>query len=998
MTTRFLERALLEARRYGEDDWVFLRELAQNARDARASHLEVRTGRDAAREWLSCADDGTGMSFEHARAFFFRLYASSKEHDPEAAGRFGVGFWSVLRFGPRRILVESRTATDAWAVELEGELASVERRACSLTRPGTRIVLERPRTAGPGDDLGAAARAALRRYCRLLRRVGAGFEPLPIRVDGVPVNEPLGVPGPVALTFRSREAEGAVGLGELPRVELHARGLLVREVAVLDELEPDWTGRVVAREVAGLSPVVVLDSQRLDVVLSRRDAVPGRALRRLTRLARARVRLVVRGVLAGAVRPTFATRLLDLRDALGRGHRELLLAVGILALAGLAFVVTQGMSAPPRAPTREQASSGARGDAPRVVAAPPGERAALGPPVPVPSPYVGLTAYDGPRVDAPDATVPAIEGRVDAPGLLELCALTLDRYDPRRGWLPAPMPELQPHPLYSCRQGCVRVALRVRPSRDPLLVPAPTGFRVEPGSLMLDGVPVGPLWRGGDDAFLLAAGAGEGVLVYRVGPSPRVERPTLDDTRVTLAPDLAAAVAAARRERPERRVTHLVAVARERLRYEVSATVARAYAERQGTWLDDVLAIGAGDCDVKNGLAALLLRRAGVPARVAVGYVAEEGRTLPGLHAWTEVWLQGRWQPVDATGPQSPLLVSRASSVARAVADAPSAPAVPPLAAAPIGSARAPVGDGTPGRAASPVRAAAATTSLHADAPATASVGDSPGPYFPGTPVAWAVGGAGALVAVAALTLLARRRVRDRLVSTAGSDEARRALARMLRDALVHPEAWSHQPDLWHRRVLPTLAGAPVSLAHALTLGREGRLHASFAHSPLAVAAARRGSSVLDGGDPCFGEVVAALGCAQDLDELDALRPLGPGAASGLEPAELALVLAALDDVNALLGRAGLDLRCHPCVTLRDAPLRDVDLSGLRLPRSGPWVPRWVAVSPHHREVRRRVAAVRGAHGRFALVEWLTASSSLLARDGDRLRELAAWQFVEAAS
>jgi transglutaminase-like putative cysteine protease len=972
LTTGFLERALVEARRYGEDDWVFLRELSQNARDARASRIEVHTGRDDTREWVIFDDDGSGMSFEHARSFFFRLYASSKEQDPEAAGRFGVGFWSVLRFGPRRILVESRTRDEAWAVELGGGLSSVERRPCSLTRPGTRIALERPRTAAQ-EEPAVAVRAALRRYCRLLRRVGGGFEPLPIRVDGVAVNEPLGVPGPVSVTFRSREAEGAVGLGELPRVELHARGLLVREVAVLDELEPDWTGRVVAREVAGLSPVVVLDSQRLDVVLSRRAVVPGRPLRRLTRLARARVRRVIMGVLAGALRPSLTTRLLDLRDALGRGRRMLFLTFATLGVAGVAFAVTVYLSQlPPH--------GGATTPLPGRVEPP----VLTGPPVPVPAPYAGLLAYDGARVDAPAATVPALEGRVDAAGQLELRALTLDRYDVRRGWLPTAVGELGAHPAYRCREGCVRVALRVRLSPGPMVVPAPTGFRVEPDGLLLDGVPIGPVARGGDDAFVIATAPAEGVLVYRVGPSPRVERPGLDDPPVRLPADLAAAVTASRRERPDRRVSRLVALARDHLRYDVSAAVARAYAERRGPWLDDVLAIGAGDCDVKNGLAALLVRRAGVPARVAVGYVMEGGRALPGLHAWTEAWLQGRWQPFDATGPQASPVVSRAEGPSTAPRTRPGA-ALDAVAPRPVGAAAPPTSAEADDRRAASLAAPALIT-----APATS--GDE------ALPLVWAAVATAMLLVVVTAVVHARRRVRERLVSSAGAAEARSALARMLRDALVHPEAWSQQPELWHRRVLPTLRGPPLSLARALDLGREGRLHASFAHSPLAEAAARAGAPVLDGADSCFGAVVSALGEAQDLDAVDALRPYRGDLRDGQVPVELAALVASLDEVNQLLARAGLDVRCHPCPALAGGPLRDVDLTPLRLPRGGPWLPRWVALSPRHPEVRRRVAAARGVHGRFAFIEWLTATSSLLARDGNRLRELAAWAFVEAAS
>ena len=233
----FHRRALLEAERYGTDDWVFLRELAQNARDAHARRIDVRTGVEGANEWLSFDDDGEGMSFAHAREYLFRLYASSKEDDPEAAGRFGVGFWSVLRFRPTSITVESRPAAESWAVKLEGGLREARRSRCDKETRGTRVILTRPVRDGAGG-LAREAAQALRRYCRYLRTAGSKAVPLAAICNGVAINEELSVSGPVALRFSCRDAEGLVGLGERPRVELYARGLLVSSVTTLEEFSP----------------------------------------------------------------------------------------------------------------------------------------------------------------------------------------------------------------------------------------------------------------------------------------------------------------------------------------------------------------------------------------------------------------------------------------------------------------------------------------------------------------------------------------------------------------------------------------------------------------------------------------------------------------------------------------------------------------------------------------------------------------------------------------
>jgi DNA mismatch repair ATPase MutL len=87
---------------------VFVRELLQNARDAGATAVAFIARSDGGTWRLSCRDDGEGMSYAHARRYLFALYASSKEQRRDQVGRFGVGFWSILRFEPARIIIRSR--------------------------------------------------------------------------------------------------------------------------------------------------------------------------------------------------------------------------------------------------------------------------------------------------------------------------------------------------------------------------------------------------------------------------------------------------------------------------------------------------------------------------------------------------------------------------------------------------------------------------------------------------------------------------------------------------------------------------------------------------------------------------------------------------------------------------------------------------------------------------------------------------------------------------
>ncbi|HLA77902.1 MAG TPA: ATP-binding protein, partial [Vicinamibacteria bacterium] len=87
----FQERAR-EAERYGSDPWVFVRELLQNARDAGAQRVHLTTVEHHGLTSIRCRDDGSGMSFEHARRYLRPL-------------RLGQGGWTRERRPLRRGLL-----------------------------------------------------------------------------------------------------------------------------------------------------------------------------------------------------------------------------------------------------------------------------------------------------------------------------------------------------------------------------------------------------------------------------------------------------------------------------------------------------------------------------------------------------------------------------------------------------------------------------------------------------------------------------------------------------------------------------------------------------------------------------------------------------------------------------------------------------------------------------------------------------------------------------
>ncbi|MBI5507844.1 MAG: ATP-binding protein [Deltaproteobacteria bacterium] len=964
--TDFKARAVQESLRYGQDPWVFLRELAQNARDAKAGQISVLAGVEAGEEWLSFEDDGHGMDFAHARAYLFRLYASSKENEPDAAGCFGVGFWSVLRFNPTLIEVESRSRGAPWGVRLSASLDHVEVIPCRMKTVGTRVTLRRP-VAGDGKRFAADVGLALRRHCRYLRRAGRPLEPLWVRVNGKCVNEELVAPGVASLSFRTRDAEGAVGLAELPKVELYASGLLVMTATVLEELEASPSVPVYQRLAGGLAPAIILNSNRLDLVMSRSRPVASQALRRLTRVARSQLARLV-GELSRAARPETPWETVKRFSAAFRAA-ALRVAAGVaagLAVAMAVAVVVVGYPRPP-SPAAADALPGG-GDSSPV------DFGGGSAPVSELLPYTNLNGYEGATVEVPDPRVGAWDLTYDGPKEILFAALVLSRYDRVHGFVRGVSGPARAYPAHRCDRHCVRVWLTVVPGAEPLVVPVPTGHRLVRASVRFDGKMVDGLQINDFDEPLVQLPKGDaGVLEYVTGafvagPEPRVVPPA-----VQLPEDLRRAVAESAGSSRRQRAGRLTRFVRRFLTYDVSPQMAARYATDNADWLSRVSEAGAGDCDVKNGVNVLLLQSAGIPARMVLGIAAKDGHARPQLHAWTEYYDAG-WHAVDATG-----------------APPPAAPLPPATAAPPLSSQSAAQGDLRAASAAVPAPAAPAPPPEAPPQPTPAVA--SPAAVLAleaETGKAWPLrlGVFCGLVAVAALFSWWRRGAwRGRFVARGGQTEAESALARLLKDAVLHPEVWSKIADVWQRPALPTLLGPPMSLADTMARAAAATLYLSRRHSELALLAARRKTPVLDAAHVAFKEVMDVLGRAIDLDGIDRVRPAARTAADA-ERADLALA-----PVNALLRDVVPGVRCLACAGLETVATLDVDLSGVRLPAGAPWPKRYVAVHWRHPEVQDRLALLASdpARGLFVFLDWLLDRSPLLAVGAERLRARAAW-------
>jgi len=525
-------------------------------------------------------------------------------------------------------------------------------------------------------------------------------------------------------------------------------------------------------------------------------------------------------------------------------------------------------------------------------------------------------------------------------------------------------------PEYRCAAECTRVRVGVDAGPGLLPLPIPTGYAVEAAEATLDGVPVGTvlLTAEGDPVLELEALRTQGTLEYVVGPS----REGLSAERLRALSALPAALAfpqelgraaagAAGKKSPSARVAAVVDYVSRTFTYDRSPSIAEAYrtfveSNPRTGWLDLVTSLKRGDCDVENSVAMALLRRAGVPSRLAIGYMGEAGAARPGMHAWIEYYDNG-YRVADAT----------------TVSQQPEAPSAPP--ARTVDSAPAAISPAQSASANKPREEEARRSSLGAIAAVAASM-------------------AGLALLIGVVLLGGSGRSRKLTVPKSEGDR-RRVAAEMLLSAFTSPDVWLKGGGLDGRPLLPVLGnGVPLSLEEARVLAARGALWFSNGRTGLAKRAAAKGSRVLDASDPAFGEIAPRIPGAQDLD---AVARLAPTDADAL-PADLRSAGRMIERASAILSRSGAAkdcLRC--CLGLAGAWMRDVDLKGLGLAPTADMPRRFIAVSPCHPMVQGVAtrAQRQPALGAFLLVDAIIEESGMLARRADRIRRRAAMAVLE---
>ena len=912
---------------YGKDPWFFIRELAQNSRDAGASSIRVKIGYNPAREEvLVFEDDGCGMSYDHAVRYLFRLYASSKGNEKYAAGLFGIGFWTVLRFNPGKVIIESRNNKEQWGVKVEvGAELITTRTSGHMEHRGTRVTLIRaPRETSP-EEFWEKTRAALVRYCSYLRRNTRKAEPLPVYFSGENITTEMKLPGPISMRFKTDLVEGAVGLGSRPRVQLYARGLPVWKGTSLEELShipptPSAAKKQHQQEIGlaqGLAPVFLLNGNRLEVNISRKRVIDNRNLQKVRKTAENALAQMVEDA-ADSISPRGLLRqFLDIskrKAAFIFGSYTKILLVSLLVIIPLEMLLVHSLfraspQGTPAAPVTLRADQHY---------------------------YTGASV----RVTDPGG---ALDLTYHPPIDTWFKLFTADEYHISSGFMQTPdRNEKISFPSVHCSQGGVTIEINTWES-GRIFLPQPVGYAVELNSLTFNRVSLGraEYYPGGEAMISLPTG---GMIRYRCCPvrSPGlIVLPAGQQKKLTRLPgglSLPFSIEKELQGPGQRDIAEKIRTAlrltADLLKYDDSIKTAKKYARFPGhsDWFRKVTAIGAGDCDILNGVTVLFLRKMGIPAHLVVGLVGKKGKVLPGLHAWTEYFDKNDrdkgWNIIDASAH-----ISRVSSASNS-----------PL----TGKGKKPgileklPGIGTPGKESSSYQTVI---------------------YFLIVVVSF-------LLLVLVLVLYRANRARGvRSLPPREFRQVQEDLAAMVLHELLHPGAWGREGRIRNFKLIPTInrKPGPVSLRQALNLGTQGKLFifnlnrfaeraaADNIADPAALVARLKQSAVpiLDSGNPAFAPLVKLLPGAVHLEWVFALKAEEPGKAVEVGTGVTDFTAQLLAAVNQRLQSVSRKMPwCVLATGLETADFYDVDLSAL--PSLEQWgiARRFIAVNPGSKRIK----------------------------------------------
>jgi len=625
----FRKFAELSFKPYAKNNWFFIRELAQNSRDAGASEINIKLNLVKGKEIISFKDNGCGMSFSHAKKYLFRLYSSSKDEDKLSAGMYGVGFWSILRFDPEQIIISSKSNKSNWKVSLDRKL-KIEEKIPDLKEKGTKIILKRPAQYSSFKMFTKITKKAVIYYCRYLRQRSSKIKPLPVFFQGEKINQPMELPGPITLKFYDGSLEGVVGLGNEPSVSLFARGLPVWKGKVLQQLSdnPLFTaGRKDLKE--GVAPIFLLNGNDLDVNIYRKSVIDNKALRNVRKKAeKALNKLISIYINKSNLKNKFIVLFNKIKE---------FSKFGILCIFFLFITIVLIVLFSKDSKIYNYLKNNNKIDKPALSFNP------------------DNIQYRGAEVSTSSYNINFnIKYKPKKAELFKL--FTATKYTNSSGFI-RDTKSFYEEINKKCNEKAVSVQYFLERG-GKILLPHPTGSLIDTRRIFFNNKRVKNSKYNSYGEIITTIPSGRGILRYyccEKQVSGSLQKPEIN--KLTKIPDNLKIPDKINKELSKlidlnisTKVEKALDLTSKLLKYDVSTDTVLRYSQsaNKKDWFERVLKLGKGDCDIINSVNIVFLRKMKVPALLAIGLIGRKGKVVPQLHAWTEYYYNG-WHAVDAS-------------------------------------------------------------------------------------------------------------------------------------------------------------------------------------------------------------------------------------------------------------------------------------------------------------------------------------------------------------
>jgi|GEM_PF-1237841 len=625
----FLERAKDEAHRYGDDPWVFLRELAQNSRDAGSTQIEFEVTADETEETIICRDNGAGMSPADIQDFLLRLYASNKESDQDSIGYFGVGFWSVLLFSPRIIRIQTIYDNTHTAFEIDIPALSIRSIESDPNRIGTEIIIIRENNANETEeDIHSIVLDKLVYYAAHITPRNAS-NTIEVLLNGTPINRRFSLPPYGGIRFTKKHFQGVIGFSDRPQIRIYKGGLLVKDVASLREIIPSRKPQIDENSL-GWHPHIAINIDDIRLLMDRNTMFEDRLLYDMVGFCEKILLRLHRKQIVHLLPMNMANLALFLRSRYsGTQKYAVRLIAGIIAISTVAFLSFYRFSG-----NNETLDSG--------FGIP-----AMNEPVYNPTDLNFDNWNDIPTTRSPNTKEWHLYYSTHDRFLFRL--RTLATFTPSRGFTPEPHEESGTYPFYSIdeNKNTITIETKISGSQSAVALPIPEHHVLHGPVIDSSGNPI-PVTINQYDRPIVRVPQ-ESILRYTSAPVHHEERRFTNYNKSAnpdLPTDFRNACAYAQTLGVHDTVRYLTEFISNR--YAYSADTPDCSANNRG-WLNCILSSDSGDCDTLNGLLVYLLRYSGISSDLCVGIVGSSGRAFPGLHAWATYYAEKSWHIVDVT-------------------------------------------------------------------------------------------------------------------------------------------------------------------------------------------------------------------------------------------------------------------------------------------------------------------------------------------------------------